>query len=319
VAVDGPGRAARGLIAPRVAAAFAVALALLATFAPAAAWAQACCAGASAIGAARLVPHEDAVAGVGARVVALHASMDQSGRYVPAPSGAIELDFEQDIAATMRVLRHGQLTVIAPLIETYRSVPGLSEWGGGLGDIRLGARYDFIEPGASPTWPGVALSFGLTVPTGRAPEAASTPLATGATGTGALQASAQIQLERSFGDLFVYAAGSADWRSPRVVSGLHEQRGPSFSAFLAAGDSFKSGLVAAVTLSYTAEVEGRLQGARVPDSGYELTRIGLAGGHSFTDDWRMQASLFADVPISLLTRNQPLGAGLTLMLLRSSW
>jgi Putative MetA-pathway of phenol degradation len=296
-----------------------VLFAAIAALAPGSARAQACCAAASAIGTARLAPHEDAVAGIGARAVALYASMDRKGNYVPSPGDAIEIGFEQDIAATMRVLRHGQLTVIVPLVETYRAAAGLSELGGGFGDMRLGARYDFIEPGASPKWPGIALSFGLTLPTGRAPEAASTPLATGSTGTGSLQASAQIQLERSFGDVFVIAAGSADWRSPRVVGDHHGQRGPSFSAFMAAGDTFKSGLVAALTLSYTAEIEGRSQGARVPESGYELTRVGLAGGYSFTDEWRIQASLYSDVPIPLLARNQPLGGGLTVMLLRSSW
>lgn len=306
-------------LAARVLAAGFALFALLALLAPRAARAQACCVGASAIGTARLAAHEDAVVGVGARVVALYASMDQKGRFVPSPRGAVEVDFEQDIAATLRVLRHGQLTVIVPFVETYRAAAGLAESGAGFGDLRLGARYDFIEPGASPKWPGIALSFGLTVPTGRPPEAASTPLATGATGTGSLQASAQLALERSFGDRFLYLAGSADWRSPRVVSGLHEQRGLAFNTFLAAGSSFKNGLVAALTLGYTAEIDARLEGARIAGSGFEMTRVGLAGGYSFTDEWRIQASLYSDLPVPVLARNQPLGGGLTVMLLRSSW
>lgn len=295
----------------------AAAVALLAAFAPSRAWAQACCASASAIGTARLAPYEDAVAGLGVRAVALYASLDPHGRYVAPPRDTIELDFEQQVAGTIRVLRHGQLTFLVPLVETYRSVPGLAESGAGLGDIRLGARYDFIEPGSSPTWPGIALSFGLTLPTGRAPEAASKPLATDATGTGAVQASAQIALEKPLhGDVFVYLSGSADWRSPRVVSGLHEQRGPAFIAFAALGDSFKNGLVAAVTATYTAELDARLEGARLPGSGYELARAGLSGGYSFSDEWRAQMSLFGDLPLG---RNQPLGAGLSFMLLRTGW
>jgi hypothetical protein len=285
---------------------------------PARAFGQACCAGASALGIARLAPHEDAVAGLGARLVWLYGSMDGERRYVPAPPKTAELDLQQDFVGTVRVLGHGQLTAIVPIVETYRKVPGLAEVGGGLGDVQLAARYDFIEPGASPQWPGMALSFGLTLPTGRAPETSS-PLATASTGTGSTQAGAQIALERGFGDVLVNLSGSALWQAPRVVFDLHEQRGPAFTAFAAGGYSFRNGVVAALTAAYTAELDGRLEGVTVPGSGHELTRVGVSGGYALSSDWRLQASLFGDLPVGPLARNQPLGAGLSAMLLRSAW
>lgn len=297
----------------------ALACAALALLAPQVARAQACCAAASAIGVARLAPHEDAVVGVGARATWLYASMDRAGKFISSPAGTAEYDFEQDVAATLRVLKHGQITAVVPIVETVRAVPGLSDAGGGIGDLLLGARYDFIEPGSSPRWPGVALAWSLAIPTGRAPEAATNPLATDATGTGYVQAGGQLALERTFHDVFLHLSGTALWRAPRFVSNLHTQRGPSFTALAAVGTSFRNGLVGAVTASYTAELAGRLEGAVVPDSGYETTRLGIATGYPFSFEWRMQASLFSDLPVSPLSRNQPLGVGLSIMLLRAGW
>lgn len=257
--------------------------------------------------------------GIGARVTNLYGSMDREGKFLD-PGGATELDFEQQIAASMRVLEHGQLTVVVPIVETYRSVPGLTDAGAGLGDVQLGARYDFVETGQSRRWPGIALAWSLTVPTGRAPESASGPLAADATGTGSVQAGGQLSFEKTFGDRFVHLSGSAVWRAPRVVAGIHTQRGPSFTAFAAAGTTFfDSKLVTALTASYTAEIGTRQEGVFLPDSGNEVTRAGVSGGYSFSFDWRLQASLFGDIPVSPLSRNQPMGTGLSLMLLRSGW
>jgi hypothetical protein len=287
--------------------------------APAAARAQACCAGASALGTARLAPHEDAVAGVVVRALFLHGTMRRDGAYAAAPAGTMEIGLEQGIVGTLRVLGHGQLTAIIPFVETYRAVPGRSDLGGGLGDVQLAARYDFLEPGASPTWPGIALQWSLTLPTGVTPEAAKSPLATDATGAGSVLAGAQLVLERGFGDAFVQAAGGAEWRSPREVAGLHTQRGPALTASAAAGYSFENGIVGALTVAYRAELDARLEGARVPDSGRELLRAGVSAGYSLSDDWRIQASVLGDVPAAPFSRNEPVGASVSFTLLRSAW
>lgn len=297
----------------------AAAAALLALGAPAAARAQACCAGASALGAGRLAPHEDAVAGVAVRSTVFHGSMSRDGEYARWHAGTAEIGLQQDLIGTFRVLGHGQLTAILPFVQTYRSVPGLSGMGGGLGDVQLAARYDFIEPGASATWPGVALTWSLTLPTGVPAESDASPLATGATGAGTVVAAGQIVLERGFGDFFAQAAGGAEWRSPREIAGLHSQRGPAFTAFAAGGYSFRGGLVAALTLAYRAELEARREGLPVPGSGQELLRAGLAGGYSLSDDWRIQLAVTGDVPAAPLSRNEQVGVSASFTLLRSAW
>ncbi|HEX3344475.1 MAG TPA: hypothetical protein VHS09_07865 [Polyangiaceae bacterium] len=153
---------------------------------PAAARAQACCAGGSAVTPGRLELHEDALVGAELRAAALLGSYDTGGRYRANPAGDTEGDFEEDLLGAVRVLRRGQVALLVPLVETQRQDPrDGGHFGGGIGDVNLGARYDFVLAGESRVVPGVALLGGVTFPTGKPPELASPPLAVDATGIGA--------------------------------------------------------------------------------------------------------------------------------------
>ncbi len=279
--------------------------------------AQSCCAGASALTPARLALHEDALVGLQLKASNLHGSFDGDRRFFGASQGATELDFEQDLAGSVRVLRRGQLSAILPMVETYRSVPGLSEAGGDLGDLQLGARWDFTVSGSSVIVPGIALAAGVMLPTGRAPEIATKPLGTDATGIGAMQASIALALEQTFGPWLVNVTGMTAWRGARTVGQVHAQQGLQFVASAAGGYSFASGPVLALTLSYTAELDATINGEVRSGSGRAATRIGVAGGLPFDDLWRMQGSLATDLPIHFFGWNQPASATLTLMILRS--
>ncbi len=296
------------------AAALACALALAL---PGRAAAQSCCAGASALTPARLALHVDALVGLQLKASDLYGSFDGKRSFLGASEGAKEFDFEQDLAGSVRVFKRGQLSAILPMVETYRSVPGLSEVGGDLGDLQLGARWDFTIPGSSVTIPGIALAIGATLPTGRAPESSSKPLATDATGIGAFQGSLALAVEQTFGPWLVNVTGSVAWRAPRNVGYVHSQQGVQFVTVAAGGYSFPSGPVLALTLAYTAELDATINGATLPGSGRAATRIGVAGGLPFNDLWRMQGSLSTDLPIHFFGLNQPTSAGFTLMFLRS--
>ncbi|MFS8068715.1 MAG: transporter [Byssovorax sp.] len=284
---------------------------------PGRAEAQSCCAGASALTPARLALHEDALVGLQLKASNLYGSFDGERRFFGASEGATELNFEQDLAGSIRVFKRGQLSAILPMVETYRSVPGLSEVGGDLGDLQLGARWDFTVSGSSVTIPGIALAVGATLPTGRAPEASSKPLATDATGIGAFQGSLALALEQTYGPWLVNVTGVAAWRAPRTVGDIHAQQGVQIVASAAGGYSFPSGPVLALTLAYTAELDATINGETLPGSGRAATRIGLAGGLPFNDLWRMQGSVTTDLPIRYFGFNQPASVGLTLMILRS--
>src|SRR4051794_13557073 len=95
-----------------------VAVALSATIAaPRPARAQACCAGASALTPARLALHEDALVAASIRTTDIVGSFNPSGHYVASPAGTSELDFEQDLIGTLRVLGRGQVSAVVPLVE----------------------------------------------------------------------------------------------------------------------------------------------------------------------------------------------------------
>lgn len=269
--------------------------------------AQACCAGGAALSPGRLGPREDALAGVELKIMDLYGSFDARGRFVAAPRGAIEIDLEQDLLATVRVLGRGQLSMIAPVVETVRRVPGASAVGGGFGDLQLAARWDFTAAGAPGILPGLAALASLTLPTGVAPEAAVRPLATDATGTGSFQGVLGLAVEQTFGHLLVDATLAVTLRSARDVAGMHTQQGPAIAASAAAGWMFDAGPVLALTAAYTAQLEARSDGAAVPDTARRLLRIGVSGGLPFDGEWRIQGGVFSDLPA--LGRNEPAGVG----------
>src|SRR3954462_10200713 len=94
-----PSRSLEPLIAAALIAA-AVALA------PSAAHAQACCVGTGLVTPARLRMFEDYAVGIPTSVRNVMGSFKPSGGYVPSPSNATEVDFEQDLLAATRFGRH---------------------------------------------------------------------------------------------------------------------------------------------------------------------------------------------------------------------
>src|SRR6201999_23593 len=105
---------------------------------------------------------------------------------------------------------------LAPIIETWRetTLDG-GHLGGGIGDVNLSARYDFVVAGESLYVPGVALLAGVTAPTGRASESARARLAVDATGIGAWQANVALALEQTFGPWLLNATAIVAKRTPR--------------------------------------------------------------------------------------------------------
>src|SRR5271166_6500175 len=89
--------------------AIAIGIGLLVACAPARAWAQACCAGGSAVTPARLELHEDALVGVQLKAASVIGSYQTDGRFVAPGAGEAEQDFEEDLLGAVRVLQRGQV------------------------------------------------------------------------------------------------------------------------------------------------------------------------------------------------------------------
>jgi hypothetical protein len=282
---------------------------------PARAWAQACCAGGSAVTPGRLKPYEDALAGVQVRAAGVLGSYNLGGRYVPSPAGDVEDDFEQDVLGALRVLPRGQVTVLVPIVETLRvtRLDG-SHFGGGIGDVNLSARYDFVLAGESHYVPGLALLAGITLPTGTPVESASAPLAVDATGIGAFQGQFALALEQTFGPWLVNATGTIAARGPR----FGETLGTQVTVLGAGAYTFSNDAALALAVSYAFEGDATTAGGvHVPSSSKRVTTATVSVLWPLRSGWRLLGGVLLNPPIDNLGSNQPATGGFTLTVIRS--
>ena len=295
----------------------ALALALVCGWAllPSSAWAQPCCSGSGAYLPARLKIHEQALVAVQLRATDGIGSLEADGRFQSAPAGTRELVLEQALVGALRVIERGQVSLVVPFLETSRASRGAADWGGGVGDASVSGRYDFINTAESERLPALALVAGLTVPSGRAPEQARSPLLTDATGTGAFQASVGGSIEKIFGNLILSLNLLVSGSSARVVGGVHEQLGPQLSALFAAGYFFHNQGAVALAVTAAQSLDATLNGERLPASGRGLTSLSLTGGIPLDPVWRIQGALSSDLPA--LGSNHTVGVGGTFTLVRS--
>jgi hypothetical protein len=264
----------------------------------------------------RLNLHKDALVGVQLRGTGAIGAFDAKGNFHPNPGGDREGDFEEDLIASLRFLTRGQVTLLVPVLETYRrektNAGFISDFGGGVGDLQVTARWDATLAGASLRIPGIAVLASVILPTGVPPELAAHVLTADATGAGTVRGGLGLSLEQTFGKVLVNLTGSGTLTSARNLGGTHTELGPSFNAFAALGYSFEPGPVLALTASYTASLDSKINGVPTPNSARTQLRLALSVGHVFTDAWRMQATLFGDPPGPQAGQNQPTaGVGLS--------
>ena len=270
--------------------------------------AQACCAGASAITPGRLALHEDALVGLQLRGAQLVGSFDPRGRYRPSASGSAETELRQDVFAAVRFLHRAQLAVLVPFVETRRSVAGQSDLGGGLGDINVGLRYDALLARALP---GIALLAGVTLPTGVPVESADNPLATDATGIGAVQAHAGLALEQLAGAWTFSGTALIAQRLARDVQGLEERLGTQGTFILAAAYASESELALAASAAYAIEGNATIDNVEQRDTSRALFTATASAAYPLSDSVRVQGALFLTPPLSSLGANQSASAGLS--------
>lgn len=289
----------------------AIAVTLLASASRASA--QACCAGSGAVTPGRLAVHEDAIVGLSARAAQVFGSFDSNGHYATPPAGSSEQNFEQDAIGALRmpVVERAQLALLVPLVENRRTARGVSEVGGGIGDINLSARYDFLYAGQHRYVPGVGALVGITLPTGRAPEDATQPLATDATGVGAVQGNAGVAVEQLFGAWLVTAYGLVAKRASRTVQGIRTTLGTQWTALVAVAYSLPDDYAIAVSASFAAEGNAEVNGAELAATSRRVPVVGVSGVVPVTDHLRFQGGLSGNPPIPTLGKNQPAQLALT--------
>jgi hypothetical protein len=283
--------------------------------------AQACCAGGALVSPARLALHEDYAVGLQVKARDDLGAFDENGHYAGFQQEQ-EQDFEQDLAASFRLTRRAQAGVVLPIVETHRVVSGLSEWGGGIGDVALNARYDFLTAAEAVYLPGFGLLASAVFPTGTPSDQAKKPLATDATGTGTYNVTIGADVEKVLGHAFGSLNAWMTYRFDRTVltpgaASITESFALQWTFLAVAGYVFDSEAALGLYLNLLEEGDGTVNGTRDAGTSLRLTTGGLVGVLPIHDVWRIQGSLFSDVLISSFGRNEPAaGIGLTVTLIR---
>ncbi len=259
--------------------------------------AQACCAGANAVTPARLGPHENWLVGTQWHAGVLFGSFDANSHYNGESSR--EGDFEEDVFGAVRVVPRGQLALLVPFVETLRTAPGIPpDFGGGVGDVNVSARYDFVLAGESKTVPGIAALAGLTFPTGTPVDQARDVLAAQETGVGAYQYNFALSVEQTFGPWLAGGSFIVAARSPRTADGVHEQLAPQLLGLAYGSYVFDSGASLALVGSYQAEGDATIDGVTSPDSARRFATVSVAGLWPFNEWLRGVLTLSSTLPFA---------------------
>ena len=277
--------------------------------------AQACCAGAGMLSGLRLEETERAAAALTLTSAFVAGQFERSAGWKRTPAGTLEVDLEQALSLLFRVHSSGQLGLVVPFAETVRQVPGASDIGGGLGDLRLSYRWEPLVAGEHAWLPGLSVTLGGSLPTGRAPEGATHLLAADATGLGSAMGRCSVAAEQSFGPWLVQLSGALAWQAPRQVGGVEQRFGPQLSASLAAGYAFTNGWGIALVAASRWDAASTIDDQPEPASERLLATLGLSGGGRIAGPWRLQASL--TIPVA--GRSIPGAPQVTAGLVRSLW
>lgn len=284
---------------------------------PGAVRAQACCAGAAALTPGRLAPHEHALVGLQLRSALVLGTFDARAKYVPAPAHTAELDLEQDLFAALRVTKRGQLALLVPFLEARRQDRDGSEFGGGLGDANLSARYDFYAAGRSQYLPGIAALAGATFPTGTPAESASRRLSTDATGQGVMQGNFGLALEQLYGRWLIDVTGLFAVRAAHHAQGVSETLAPQWTALAALAYSFDNGASLGGSFAYSVEGRATIDGTAQADTERRRSWVTLYGLWPLSDHWHLIGHVLWDPPLSQLGKNQPQNMGLGVGVIRA--
>lgn len=163
----------------------------------------ACCISASSVGVGRLKLWEDMALGVRASYAYGLGSWNQEAAWVAHGDDYTEDVLRSEFWAIVRLDRRASAQVLLPVVWTRRGLGAGVSMDGGVGDLKLGGRYEAIRIGERQGVPGVALAFGASLPTGRAPERAQTTLATDVTSRGAAALSVGVSVEHTWAPLYL--------------------------------------------------------------------------------------------------------------------
>lgn len=267
----------------------------------------------------RLAPEENASATLVGNTNDLRGHWDGDGHYVASDPDAHDREWRVEARGMGRIGRSFQYGVIVPWLHTIRRTRDSSSSGGGVGDVSLLGRWDFVKVGGEGDLPGIAFTMSVGLPTGRSPYKSTDTALADVTGSGAWEFRPGIAIEKSWwtGWYVLAAAGLGFYAPFRGRDDVKIQLGPRELVFVAAGKSWTNGLGLAVGASLDRESGPRVDGQRYVAFRARTSAL-LFGSYEIDDHWQLTASSQWDLPVSGLGRDQL--AGLTFGLgIRRAW
>lgn len=263
--------------------------------------AGACCMSATAVGSGRLLNWEDAAIGLNTSVAFTLGEWTQDGTW-RSFDDYDEVEVRGTLWGMARLGRRTSVSVAIPAVLNFRSVGDQSAWGGFLGDVSAGFRWDpRLVAEDSSLVPAVAVVASVTVPTGRATGGtASGKLGENATGRGAWVISAGVILETVvmpwFARLELHT--SVPMPSASGPGGGSLRFGPGLSGGLSGGHALTTELTLALAWRWLWESSHVIDGTTVEGSERFDTGLTLALSWRFDTHWTMTTSvdtgIFAD-------------------------
>lgn len=282
-----------------------LAAAFLLVAAPATARAAACCLSTSAFGTGRLAVWEEAAVGANLAYSTSTGLFDSEGAWK---------SYRDYAERETRLIGFG-LFRLAPTLEAGARFPwvfgsreagGRGEAGNGPGDLALSLRWQAIELGEFAGIPGIALTAGATLPTGRSMAETRRLLGADVTGLGYTVLSAGLSVERAHDPFFVRLDAAALLPLAYESDGVRYRRGPGIEVLVGGGADVGRGVVLALTPRIRWDSDGFRDGERLPDSSTLELALGASAAWQFDPHWTLQASFESGIPADGFGRSRPL-------------
>ncbi len=286
--------------------------------------AQSCCAASQTAGPVRLSMGQTAAAGISADARAY------TGRFVDTEYRSLEhpgVELRQTFYGAFRLGDSWQVGATIPAVQNRRQTATDVEWGAGLGDLSLQARYELVTTGMSMRWPGVGFTAQTTLPTGRAPaqsmERGTSLLMSDVTGAGLWAAGLGAQVEWVFQRNFLVleAAGFAalpytDAREMRVRPGMRSAGRLSFGRPVGAPFFWDETLYLASSAQVAHTFARTIDADVAAHSRERITTLSVQAGGYLTEHFYLMLRGSWDIPLEYAGQNRQVGPGVGLVLRR---
>ena len=270
--------------------------------------AAACCTSATVFGVGRLLVWEEFATGLRTTYAEGLGSWNQKSKWDGFSDGYQEQENLSEWWAIGRISERLSAFGSIPWLSNWRGTPDSSGFGQGLGDIKLGARYEVFSIGEYVEFPALALMGTVQAPTGVRPEKAEKPFAVDATSRGAWVLGAGVILEKTYLPWFGQLSFGVQYPLPfeREDSGKLQEYGIGVQSSLSGGLELVDDIVVlGLSIVYAWEDEIRMAGLRVSESSAYTLSTSLSLSWQVVPHWALISSLSTGLFYDVFGANRP--------------